>query len=291
MQERLDKLQAQLNDPATTDDEVRDTLKKRIHGTKTAIMQTPKGWLTGVKNMEEFNERFHVLTFRCKAEDVLDLPPVMHEDRTFDLGPAAMKAYRQLEDDLIADIGSGVCTAANCMVRSLRLQQCTSGFLEEDDTGVFHRLDKGKQELLTELLEDAGGAPFVVFCRFSPDVAAVQEVAEKLGLRYGELSGHRKDGLTDKGTMNPDIDVIGVQIQSGGVGIDLTRARYGAYYSMSRSLVEFEQSVKRQHRPGQTMPTTFYHLVARGTVDVKIYKALRVGQEVMDAVYEGYRKK
>lgn len=244
--------------------------------------------ITGYKNQEELHQRFALLSFRCKAADVLDLPEALHEERTCKLSPAAAKAYRQLEEELIADVGSGVVTAGNALVRLLRLQQVTSGFLVEDETDTVHRLDSGKQELLHELLEDAGGEPFVVFCRFREDLAAVHGLCEGMGLRYGELSGSEKSGLTDRGEMSPAIEVLGCQIQSGGVGIDLTRARYAAYYSLGFSLSEYEQSLARLNRPGQKRNVVYYHLISEGTVDRRVYGALRARKDVIEAVLEGF---
>jgi SNF2 family DNA or RNA helicase len=243
--------------------------------------------ITGYKNQYELQERMALITYRCRAEDVLDLPEAMHEERTFELSPAACKAYRQLEEELIADLGAGVVTASNALVRLLRLQQCTSGFLCEDETQKIHRLDGGKELLLTDIIEDAGGEPLVVFCRFRPDLDSVRHVCESLGLRYGELSGAEKSGLTDRGEMSPEIDVLGAQIQSGGLGVDLTRARIAVYYSLGFSLCEYEQSLARLHRPGQTRNVVYYHLIAENTVDRRVYAALRARKDVIEAVLEG----
>jgi len=245
--------------------------------------------ITGYKNQEELQERMGLITYRCKASDVLDLPEALHEERTFELCPAARKAYRQLEEELITEIGTGVVTASNALVKLLRLQQLSSGYLIEDETDKFHRLDNGKQCLLGDLLEDAGGEPFVVFCRFKPDLAAVRAICDVMGLRYGELSGESKDGLTDRAEMSPTIDVLGTQIQSGGVGIDLTRARYACYYSLGFSLVEYEQSLARLHRPGQKRNVCYYHLVAENTVDRRVYSALHARKNVIEAVLEGMK--
>jgi SNF2 family DNA or RNA helicase len=245
--------------------------------------------ITGYKNQDELQQRFHLISYRCRASDVLDLPEVIHEERICELSPPARKAYRQLEEDLIADLGTGVCVASNALVRLLRLQQITSGFLVEDQTDKLHRLDTGKQDLLAELLEDAGGEPFVVFCRFRADLAATREVCEKLGLCYGELSGASKCGLTNQGEMCPNINVLGAQIQSGGLGIDLTRARYACYFSLGFSLCEYEQSLARLHRPGQKRTVFYYHLLAENTVDRRVYAALRARKDVIEAVLEGMR--
>jgi SNF2 family DNA or RNA helicase len=75
-----------------------------------------------------------------------------------------------------------------------------------------------------------------------------------------------------------------VQIQSGGVGIDCSRAAYAFYYSLGFSLGDYEQSLARLRRPGQTRCVRYYHLVCEGTVDAQVYAALRERRNVIEAV-------
>jgi len=86
-----------------------------------------------------------------------------------------------------------------------------------------------------------------------------------------------------------DAPVLAVQIDSGGVGIDLTRARYAIYYSLGFSLGSYEQSLARIHRPGQTRPVEYIHLLARGTVDEKVMAALRTRADVVNSVLQQMR--
>ena len=80
---------------------------------------------------------------------------------------------------------------------------------------------------------------------------------------------------------------MGVQIQAGGVGIDLTQASIAIYFSVGFSLGDYLQSLARLHRPGQRHPVTFYHLIATGTVDEKVFKALQDRQEVVANILQG----
>lgn len=247
--------------------------------------------ITGYKNQEELKKRVALIAYRCEAKDVLDLPEVQHHDLTFTLGDKGSKAYTELENELITEITGGrITTASNALVRLLRLQQLTSGYLVEDETKVETQIDTGKATLLLDFLEALGPRePVVVFCRFRHDLRRVAEVTKSLKRRYGELSG-KQNNLTADATMPADIDVLGVQIQSGGVGIDLTRARYAVYYSLGYSLSDFVQSLARLHRPGQTRPVNYYHLIAEKTVDRRVYEALRKRKEVIDVVLSGLSK-
>jgi SNF2 family DNA or RNA helicase len=62
---------------------------------------------------------------------------------------------------------------------------------------------------------------------------------------------------------------------TGGYGLTLTAAQTMVYYSNSFDLEKRLQSEDRAHRIGQTKNVTYIDLIAVGTVDEKIVKALR----------------
>ncbi len=245
------------------------------------------------KNQEELHGLLYRIAFKAGRE-VLDLPEETTEHRRFDMGPSDRRFYRELEAELVAGIGSGVVTATNALTKLLRLAQISSGFVRDEER-VDHRLeDRAKVAALEEVLEDMGVGvsspgteddvePVVVFCRFHHDLDAVHEVVAKLGGQSLELSGRTNQLAGWQGGAG---QVLAVQIQSGGVGIDLTRSRYCVYYSIGYSLGDYEQSRARISRPGQERPTTFVHLVARDTVDEAILDALEGKRDVVDYVLE-----
>jgi SNF2 family DNA or RNA helicase len=247
--------------------------------------------VTGYKNQEELKQRMAWITYRCLAADVLDLPEVHHIDQVFELEPGSKKKYDGMEEELIAAVGDGVATASNALVKMLKCQQITSGFLMADDSDKITEFGHEKIETLEDILDGLDPRePVVVFCRFKHDLARVQELAKVMKRRYGELSGDRHDALNENACMSHDIDVAGIQIQAGGIGIDLTRARYAVYYSLGFSLTEYDQSIARLHRPGQTRPVTYYHLVAEGTIDRYVYKAMQEKREIIDEILSVFRR-
>lgn len=244
----------------------------------------------------EFQERMYSIAFRVRTGDVLDLPPEIDEERRFNLNNSARKIYTKLYRDMVADVGAGKVTVTNALTRLLRLQQITSGFLpvedDKDDTTNLQQIDTGKQELLADLLEDLPvHEPLVVFFRFIYDADTIRQVVEAAGRRYYELSG-RINQLEDWKTECPGdfpAGVIAVQIRAGGAGVDLTRACYCVYYSLGFSLGDYDQSRRRINRPGQTRPVRFYHLIANGTVDEKVYAALKAKADVVSCIMDGIK--
>jgi hypothetical protein len=187
-------------------------------------------------------------------------------------------------------------TPANVMVRLLRLQQLTGGTVIDDD-GDRVRVSTAKAESLEEALEHVGCTratethepePVIVFCRFRSDLDAVREIADKGGLRYAEVSGRRHDGLSRDAEMNPDVDIVAVQIQSGGTGVDLTRSRVMIWYSLGYSMSDYDQARKRLDRPGQTRPVLSIHLLAKDTADMDVYVALDSRRAVVDSVMRAH---
>jgi len=238
--------------------------------------------ITGYQNQDELQEKFYSIAYRAD-QDVLDLPEAVHMTRDVELSAKTMRIYRDLEKDFYAQIDSGEVTISNALTKLLRLQQVCSGYVPSDDGQILHVGDE-KADVLADTLGDIDiNEPVVVFCRFRQDLDRVREVCEKLGRSYAELSG-RCNQLAEwqAGKYN----TIAVQIQAGGVGVDLTRACYNIYYSVGCSLGDYEQSLARSHRPGQTRTTFFIHIVATDTVDEKIYRSLEQKKEVVQAILD-----
>lgn len=238
--------------------------------------------VVGYVNMGDFASRLARITYTC-SRDVLNLLPPVHIERTFRLEGEALRVYRDLKKDFVAEVAAGIVTAANALPRLLRLQQITSGFLPVGD--AIERLHSGKEELLGELLGDLDAdEPVVVFCRFREDLAAVHRAAERAGRTSRELSGSRDELAAWQGG---EATVLAVQVQAGSEGVDFTRAAYAVFWSLSFSLAQYKQALARTHRPGQTRACTFVHLICEGSVDRRVYKALHDNQEVIDAILAG----
>jgi SNF2 family DNA or RNA helicase len=274
-------------------------LNKRIFGTSFVAFKSRFAVMGGFQakqvvsyqNTDDLHRRMMVITYRCKASDVLTLPPFVDVDRHCDLPDEAASVYADMEALMIAQIETGEITASNALVKLLRLSQIANGFVTADND-LTVPVHTAKRELLADVLEelvpdwDAPREPVVVFGRFRKDLDAIFETAANAGYTVGELSGRCND--LDR-WYNHECNLLAVQLQSGGVGIDLTRARYCIYYSHDWSLGNYDQSRARVHRPGQTRPVTYVHLLTRGTVDERVCAALQSKRDVVDAVLEGLK--
>lgn len=229
-------------------------------------------------NLDDLRRRFQSIAFQCATEDVLDLPEAIHSVKLFSLSPKAAKAYAQLHASLEAEFEEGKVTPTTALVRLLRMQQLTSGWIRLDDADELTPVDSGKLEVLVELAEDIEHSePVVVFCRFRSDIETVKEAARKSGRAFGELSGSRSDmagNILPERIHGETGYLFAVQIQSGGAGIDLTRSCYCVYFSVGYSFGDYSQSLARILRPGQERAVRYFHIMASRTIDVDLYRML-----------------
>jgi SNF2 family DNA or RNA helicase len=250
--------------------------------------------VVGYQNEAELAEKLGTLSYVCKSDDVLDLPEYHHVEHYCELEPKARRIYERLDKEFVAGVDDGTITAGNALVKLLRLQQLTGGWLR-DDEDTLHRVSTAKEELFADWLEDMPvHEPLAIFARFHTDLDAVQTAGAAQSRKVGELSGRITERdpqyALNGADMRDDIDVAAVQLQAGGVGIDLTRAAHAGYYSMGYSLGDYEQSLKRTHRHGQTRPVTYHHFIVRNTKDEAVYEALRERKSVVEAMISASRR-
>jgi SNF2 family DNA or RNA helicase len=126
------------------------------------------------KNLDDLHNRMYRIAYRVKSEDVFDLPDQIDEISYVDFSPQERKYYEEMNKTFMIELESGVVTAQNALVKMLRLQELTSGFIEGMPIGT------SKTNALAETLEDIDSKePVVVFCRFTNDLIRTREVVEK----------------------------------------------------------------------------------------------------------------
>jgi len=244
------------------------------------------GWVTNFKpeGLDALRERIDQHVHRVKSDDVLDLPEAIHTPIEVSITGKTRKFYDDLEQDMIAFIDGEPVTAANQLVVVSRLRTAAGGYSRVDGGSEFQLIDgtPAKSLVFADWLEDfPQGTPLVVFCSFVRDIEEVVSQCRKSGRSVSQLRGGINQLADWQGGLT---DVIVIQQQSGGAGIDCTRASHCVYYSIGHSLGDYEQSLARLRRPGQQHTCHYYHLVVRNTVEETIYQALQDKRDVVEEV-------
>lgn len=249
--------------------------------------------IKGYKNVEDFTKRLHSIAYRVTKDECLDLPPVVDMVEYCYLSDETRRLYDQMDRELLVCLQSqeSPVVAPFVVTKLLRLQQMTGGFLGTDD-GVVP-VGTEKLDLLESIVEDLPlEKKLVVFARFRREIDAIKDCLEKLGRSVVLLTGDTGDreGVVRSFQEDPRITVIVVQVQAGGLGINLTASDTVIYYSTTFSYADYEQSRARVHRIGQKgSKVTYIHLLAKDTVDEQIMMALKKKQDLADYIVDNIK--
>ena len=104
-------------------------------------------------------------------------------------------------------------------------------------------------------------------------------------LPVGEVSGRQKD-LTEAGTFPDDLDTMVVQIQSGSLGVNLSRASTAVFYSWGWSLGDVEQARARIRHGEKTEKLQFVHMVIENSIDERMMGCLQNRRDFIEDVLE-----
>lgn len=264
-----------------------------------AIMEGLRGrpeirLVVGYKNLDELAEKAHMIAYRVTKEEALDLPPTVDQTVMVKLSSEAHKIYKQMEKDFMVTFSDEkISTAPIILTQLLRLQQITGGFLHTEDKTV-EKFDSSKLAAVKELLSDLpSDKKVVIFARFSPEIEALEEISKSLDKRTLTLQGGTKNrGEVIKSFQeDPEVKVIVIQIQTGGLGITLTAADTAIFYSTTFSFADYEQAKARLHRIGQHHPVNYIHMIAEDTIDEDILAILRSKGDMATQIIDTMREK
>ena len=251
------------------------------------------------KAMEpELTEKLHSISYRATKAECLDLPETTDILRQVELEPAALRIYKGLVKESYAELADGgqgapAVTATNILTRLLRLSQLTGGFLGSDESAAVEQVSAAKLSALEDILDAtlAEGQKLVLIARFIPEIKAICKLLDKRGLRYSCITGavRNRDEQVSQFQSNPEVMAFVGQIATAGLGITLTAASTMVFYSLDYSMSNYEQTKARIHRVGQRMPCTYLYLVAKGTVDEKVLRALRTKADLAKTLVDDYR--
>jgi SNF2 family DNA or RNA helicase len=231
---------------------------------------------------------------RKKKSECLDLPPQVFEIDRVELSPDQEKAYRQMEEEMLAQIRDGTCAAVNALSQVNRLLQILAGFLpvQGDDSGekslaLFHDTPR-IQRLRYRLEQLIPEHKVIVWATFSASYVLIRSLFRELDIEFSEITGESKDhhGEKERFQTDPKCRAMLANPQAGGIGINLQQASYSIYYSRNYSLRQREQSLARNYRGGSEIheQITVIDIVAQGTLDEDVLAALLRKQQFSDNI-------
>lgn len=233
-------------------------------------------------------EKISDICVSMKAEDYLRMPERIDNMVPVVLSPEELEAYRQVEREKLLELNDEIVLGApSAAAVAGKLLQMANGAVYRDDGNVV-RIHERKLDALEEIL-DCNQGPVLVFYNFRHDLEALQERFRDLEPRTLDDGGDIEewnDGKIRLLLAHPASIGHGLNIQAGGHII--------VWYGLTWSLELYQQANARLYRQGQKHAVIIHHLIAKGTIDEAVMKALagkdNVQTALMDAINERRRR-
>ena len=235
------------------------------------------GWKKLVMSMAPFTH--------AVAKEVLQLPEPLVTEVPVELSKAEQRAYDDMRDYLRTELPDDTeADAQIVLTQIMRLVQLGAGFVTDTD-GNIQYTGTSKLDACMELIDQRDEEKVVVACRFKPDIARLKAELEKRGRAYrvidGSVSQHGRTEAEDWFQTQEHNGVMLLNYQAGGVAITLTKASSLIYYTLTPSVIQWEQTGARVHRIGTTTNVNIYYLQATDQDD-QLLAGLKAGASLVD---------
>lgn len=220
------------------------------------------------------------ITISMKAADHLKMPELIMNNCVVELSDDERERYEELRQTLVLQLPEKEITVANAAVLSGKLLQMANGAIYDDDRQQVHVHDR-KLDALEDLIEGANGKPVLVAYWFKHDL---ERIKARFKVREIKTSADIRDWN------NGDIPVAVIHPASGGHGLNLqTGGSTLIWFGLTWSLELYQQTNARLWRQGQSETVVIHHIIADGTVDNHVLKALQSKEKTQNSLIAAVR--
>ena len=221
------------------------------------------------------------ITVSMKASDYLEMPDLVSVTKAVTLSEKEKKRYDELKKSLVLELPEGEITVANAASLTMKLSQMANGAIYTDDKNVVSIHDR-KLDALEDLVESANGKPILVAYWFKHDKERIQKRMEARELKESKDFADWNAGKIPVALIHPASAGHGLNLQQGGSIL--------IWFGLTWSLELYQQTNSRLWRQGQQSRTVIIqHIVARGTIDERILKALEHKDGTQAALIEAVK--
>ena len=168
----------------------------------------------------QIQDKIRDIVLSMRAEDYLDLPPVIQHAIKVTLSPAAMRQYKKLARTAVLELRNTTIRAANAGVLGNKLLQLASGAMYVDDRGSYELLHDAKLDALCDALDELQfSGPILIGYGFVSDR---KRISQRLGsyCRKGQRWEILKSAESMKSFARGEIDFGVVHPGSAGHGLN-----------------------------------------------------------------------
>lgn len=235
---------------------------------------------------ERIYKRISDITISMKAIDHLKMPSLINVDHKVVLSDSELSFYKELQDEMIAEIKDKEITSANAAVLTGKLLQVANGAVYTD-SGDIIEVHERKLDALEDIIEAMSGKPLLVAYWFKHDLLRIKRRLDKLGTKYAVLDKPEailqwNNQELEVGLIHPASAGHGLNLQSGGSTL--------VWFGLTWSLELYQQTIARLWRQGQSSKTVVVmHIVAAMTLDERVQRVLSGKETLQNALLSAVR--
>lgn len=232
---------------------------------------------------DEIYRRISDICISMKACDYLKLPERVDVVRTVKLDDEAQTAYTEMEKEAVLELGPNeIVDAGTAAVVSGKLLQIANGAVY-DENGKTHIIHESKLDTLEDVIEAVNGRSVLVFYAYQHDL-------ERIMQRFPQarkLEGSAEIDAWNRG----EIPILLAHPAGAGHGLNLQAGgNHIVWFGLTWSLELYQQANARIYRQGvKGERVTITHLVAEGTIDEDVMRALDGKATRQDALLEAVK--
>lgn len=210
-----------------------------------------------------------------KEQEAADLPPLIEQAVSIELSTKEKNLYRAVEKakDIVVDTSDFTVVASSLVVKNqltrlVRLQQiATDPFL------LGYSIEGSKIVWAREYIKDAPSEKIILLTKFRNTCL---DLAHKLSAAVITGGSPIHEGLpTLRDFTHGKCNILVGTLASISEGYDLPQAQTAIFLDIDWSATRMTQAINRIHRLGIDAPKNIIYLLAKGTVDQYIYKAVQ----------------
>jgi len=201
-----------------------------------------------------------------KAEDYLELPEKIENVIPVKLPKDVEDKYKKFERELLLPLKDSDIVANNAAVLTNKLLQFANGAIYDENNKAIEIHDR-KLKALEEIIEAVSGKPVLIFYSYKHDRDRIKE--------YFKNAKELKSSEDIKKWNKGEIEILLVHPASAGHGLNLQAGgNIVVWFGLTWSLELYQQANARLHRQGQKQNVIIHHIIAKGTVDEDVMKAI-----------------
>lgn len=220
------------------------------------------------------------ITISMKGSDHLKLPELVLNEVPVRMSADEEQHYLTMKDEMVLSLKGKEIDAANAAALSGKLLQMANGAVYDENHDAIHLHDR-KLEALEDLIEAANGKPVLIAYWYRHDLERILARFPAERLDTAESISRWNAGELPLAVIHPASAGHGLNLQAGGSTL--------VWFSLTWSLELYQQTNARLWRQGQKDTVIIHHLIAKGTIDEQVMKALRMKDKTQSALIDAVR--